>query len=489
MAGMNNGRPTIFIRQPEGNYIQKNLDDRDIPALSRDELMLQWRNAGWHPAARPVVSGNRVFLKSERRTVCCDLTTGEVAWMGRPTRYPIDSSSQQLALVAAHGLNVTYPAAFEIRGPRPRTLTEIQLFGDRLFHAVTVSKGQVYAVEGEIEASSQRPDAPGPAGGRNAEESVTRERVTELACYDERTGRLLWSFPPPGTPDDRGSCISVPLPIDKQVVVAVQAAGQLGLQCLSSTTGAPVWKSSLCEWNDRSAPMIPVGVTADEGSLYVLNGAGSLFCVDRVNGALRWAVTYPRLQSPGSSSSAAGAARQSRIQFAQEDNFLMLTRGTIVCSPADSDHVMAFDLTDGRLQWDSPLPEAAIIGRPCHVAGTDGSKLIMVADSLLWSIQLSGGRIAWEQAIPASAGRAAVIGSEVIVPAPASLVVHRATSGERLREIPVSDPALIPPGNVVWTGERLLLAGPARLMAVGPARASESKATPSSSAPPSGGAP
>lgn len=473
MSGTVNGRAMIFVRQTGGNYVQTTLEDKDIPDLAMSQLASNWKAASWRPASRPVVVDGRIYLKSESRTVCCDAGTGKVLWMGRPTRFPIDDWSRQMAQVAAHGVNVSFPTATFMSGPQPKTMTEIMLFSDRLHHGLAVSEGRVFAVEGELDT---------PAARRKSTEKVVERQVfgaatprgqsrhNELACYDAITGRLIWTAGK-GTALAEGTSLwSTPLVLGDVVLLATGADGQLGVAALKASDGSLLWKTTLSDLS-RSAPTIPVGLTADEGGIYVASGAGVLFSIDRSGGALRWAVTYPRIRSATPTDRRIAGMEGGvgpRTQIVLEENFIAREEGSIILAASDSDHVMAFDVADGTLRWDSPLPAPVLSGPLGYVVGMRGGRIVLASSKWMWGIDARGGRMEWDLSLDSSCGRALLTADALLVPQQRTLIHVDPNSGAVLRTTAVETPDQEPVGNLLAAGEYFLVASAARIIAMKP---------------------
>jgi outer membrane protein assembly factor BamB len=479
MSGTVNGRPMIFVRQAGGNYVQTTLEDKDIPDIGFSQLASQWRNSGWRPASSPLVVDGRIYLKSESRTVCCDVKTGAVLWMGRPTRFPIDDWSRQLAMVAAHGVNVSYPTTTYMAGPQPKTMTEMMLFSDRLHHALTVSDGRVFAIEGELDTPATRKTATdttavqrGFIGGETV--NRTQSRHNALACYDAVTGRFLWAVGR-GTGLPEGAALwSKPLIVGPHVFVTLGIDSQLALAAIDIATGKVIWTTTLADLG-RAAPTIPVGMIVDDGSIYVASGAGTLFSVDRNGGALRWAASYPRLKSAAYDRRAVDGSTGERVQIVLDENFVAREDDLLIVAASDSDHLMAFNVTDGSLRWDSPLPPQVLTGSLGYVVGLGNGRIHLANNKWLWTVATKGGRIVWDLALDGASGRGVLAGDALFVPQSATILQLDAARGTERSKIAVATPDSEPVGNLLAGEEgELLVASAARLLAMKP-KANESK--------------
>lgn len=482
MSGTVNGRPMIFVRQAGGNYVQTTLEDKDIPDIGFSQVASQWRSSGWRPASSPLVVDGRIYLKSESRTVCCDAKTGNVLWMGRPTRFPMDDWARQLAQVAAHGVNVSFPTATYMTGPQPKTMTEIMLFADRLHHAITVSGGRVFAVEGELDTAATRKkvvEAGMQARGFGGPVTRADSRQNELACYDAATGRFLWAAGR-GTGLPEGAAVwSKPLVVGSQVLVALGIDSQLGLTALDVETGKSLWSTTLADLG-RAAPTIPVGIMIDDGSIYVASGAGTLFSVDRNGGALRWAASYPRLKSSNSAQERRMVMEgqvAERVQIVLDENFVAREDDVLIVAASDSDHIMAFNVTDGSVRWDSPIPPQALNGSLGYVVGVGNGRMHLANNKWLWTVTTKGGRITWDFPLDGACGRGLLAGDALYVPQSSTILALDAAKGSSRSKTEVATPDSEPVGNLVGDGDRILVASAARLMAMKP-KVSEPKPMP-----------
>ena len=486
MSGTMNGRPMIFVRQSGGNYVQTTLDDKNIPDLGMAQLASNWKAAAWRPASQPMLVEGRLYLKSESRTVCCDAATGKVLWMGRPTRFPIDDWSRQMAIVAAHGVNVSYPSNTYIAGIQPKTLTEIMLFSDRLHHGIAVAGGRVFAIEGALDTPATRnASQPEPERAMGFAGTAQRQqpRHNELACYDAASGRLKWVVGRKTVFEEGTSLWSAPLVVGDLVIVATGTDSQLGVAALKAADGSLVWKSNLADVS-RMPPTIPVGLNVDDGSIYVASGAGTLFSIDRNGGNLRWAVTYPRIRSNTSTDRRAAlmvdGSGGPKTQVVLEENFVRREGGAVIVAACDSDHVMAFDVTDGSLRWDSPLPPPLLNGNPGYVVGVGEGRIVLASSRWLWGINTRGGRIAWDLPLEASCGRGMLAAGAVLVPQGRTILNVNATTGKILKSVDVDTPDSEPVGNLLSDGTQVLVASAARLLAMKPRQADPPPARPAS---------
>jgi outer membrane protein assembly factor BamB len=465
-----NGRPMIFVRQAGGNYVQTTLEDKDIPNIGFSQLATQWRTAGWRPASSPVVVEGRIYLKSESRTVCCDANTGEVLWMGRPTRFPIDDWSRQLAMVAAHGVSVNYPSATLTSGAQPKTMTEIMLFSDRLHHGLAISGGKVFAVEGDLDTPATRKQAvdanPTPrmiSGLPNRSQS----RHNELACYDAVTGRILWTVGRGTGLPEGASLWSKPLVVGSQLIIAIGIDSQLGIAALDVADGKLIWKTTLAELG-RAAPTIPVGLAVDDGTIYVASGAGTLFSVDHNGGALRWAASYPRLRSANVERRAIDGSGGERFQVILDENFVAREDDVVILAASDSDHVMAFNAVDGSQSWDAPIPPQVISGSLGYVVGMGNGRLHLASNKWLWTVKTKGGRIVWDLPLEGSCGRGLLAGGSLLMTQQGTILNLDPATGKQIKKTEVTTPDQEPVGNLLASGDRILVASAARLFAMKP---------------------
>jgi len=465
------GRPVIFVRQPGGNYVQAALDDKDIPEIGYSQLGAQWRSAGWRPASSPVVSDGRIYLKSESRTMCCDAQTGGVLWMGRPTRFPMDEWSRQMAKVAAHGVNVAFSSSTFIAGPQPKTMTEIMLFSDRLNHQLTVSGGRVFAIEGELDTpATRKPNAPVAARAVRGGPGQPQSLHNELACYDAATGRFQWSAGSDSGLPEGASLWSRPLAVESQVIVAISAGGQLGIAAFEASSGKLLWTTMLADLG-RSGPTIPAGLAVDDGAIYVASGVGTLFSVDRNGGSLRWAASYPRLKSANFDRRAIDGSTGERFQIVLEENFVAREDDLVILAAGDSDHIMAFSATDGALRWDSPIPAPVLSGSPGYVAGMGGGRLHLASRNWLWTLNTRGGRMIWDRPLESSCGRGLLAGDALLISEGGSLLDLDPATGKQRKSTAVTTPDGEPIGNLLASGNQILVASAARLLALKPTSA------------------
>jgi outer membrane protein assembly factor BamB len=369
-------------------------------------------------------------------------------------------------------VNVSYPTPTYMSGAQPKTMTEIMLFSDRLHHAIAVSGGRVFAIEGDLDTATARKkaaDAAVPQRAFGGQLTTAGSRQNEIACYDVKSGRFLWAAGrATGLPDGAAVC-SRPLVVGSQLFVALGIDNQLGLAALDVATGKLTWKTTLADLG-RAVSTTPVGIMVDDGSIYVASGAGKVFSVDRNGGALRWAASYPRMKSvaPSAVPRFADGTTGERVQVVLDENFVAREDDMLIVAACDSDHLMAFNVTDGSLRWDSPLPQPALSGSLGYVVGIGNGRIHLANNKWLWTVMAKGGRIAWEASLDGSCGRGLLAGDSLYLPQSSRILRIDPGRGSVLSRTEVATPDSEPVGNLVGDGDQILVASAARLLAFKP---------------------
>lgn len=170
----------------------------------------------------------------------------------------------------------------------------------------------------------------GTAGGTPAFDGATVffiSRDHSVIALDGATGARRWQSPT-GAVGNQGnsSC---------RIVGALVACGDSGIVAFDRTTGALAWQYNVPRDQPGMFPFVTSGTTIFAGS----NGAGTVYAIDAVTGAQRWAA--PVLRSDPAGANIPSLASDSDIVVA------VFVRGT---SP-QSGGIIALDAATGAVRW------------------------------------------------------------------------------------------------------------------------------------------
>lgn len=285
-----------------------------------------------------------------------------------------------------------------------------------------------------------------------------------LSCYDlSAEGRIAWSI----TSDELQTLamgrFSGPPAVDRgRVFVAVRRATpqiEIGLVCCDALTGEILWECRTCtalETPPATRHRVDHDVVATgAGLVYMAPGAGLIAACDSNTGDIVWAVSYDA-QAPSTS----GASRTGRTTS------MLCQGGRLFAMPHDSQAILALDAASGRRLWVAQLP-----GRIEHMLGVESGRLIAAGDQL-WGLRVGDGaawRFGYDDPEGFGFGRGALAAGRAYWTTRDELFVVDTATGSLLDRVSLTDSAHIGGGNLVVAGNRLLIASPTRLTALGPA--------------------
>jgi outer membrane protein assembly factor BamB len=156
------------------------------------------------------------------------------------------------------------------------------------------------------------------------------------------------------------------------------------------------------------------------------------------------------------------------VQIVLDENFVAREDDVVIVAACDSDHVMAFNVTDGSLRWDSPIPPQALSGSLGYVVGLGNGRIHLANNKWLWAVTTKGGRITWDLPLDGACGRGLLAGDALYVPQSATILQIDSARGTATSKIDVATPDSEPVGNLLGDGDQVLVASAARLLALKP---------------------
>lgn len=150
-------------------------------------------------------------------------------------------------------------------------------------------------------------------------------------------------------------------------------------------------------------------LSVDGQYVYVAPGGGSVWCIERFGGAIRWVATYPVKQPPTPQQEREAQRQRERerqeraknklpepppIYNVRWQNNVLSTGKAIVVAPTDSRAVTAIDSATGKRLWTTEqFPAAELV--------TVQDDIVVVADAYkLVGLRLANGEPAWETPLP-----------------------------------------------------------------------------------------
>lgn len=284
--------------------------------------------------------------------------------------------------------------------------------------------------------------------------------LSELVCLDlEAEGRTAWRVASDQLRElPRSRFSGSPLVDDGKLFITLRRSEpqmEVGLACLDAATGQLNWDRRLCT-DLAAAPETGSGtgddvLAAGGGLVFQIPSAGVITACDGESGHLKWAVIY--------------ALKPAHTRDANVDRggALLYRGGRLFVTANDMGEVLALDASSGRRLWTvtgaSPIRD---------LLGVSEGRVIAAGDQL-WGFDAETGgawRFGFDDPEGYGYGRGALAGRRVYWPTREELFVIDASSGSLLDRLNLESAGLTG-GNVAIAGDRLLIAAPDRLTALG----------------------
>jgi outer membrane protein assembly factor BamB/tetratricopeptide (TPR) repeat protein len=302
-----------------------------------------------------------------------------------------------------------------------------------------------------------------------------------LCAYDRRSGKLKWAAHRSAKLKKQFagkwfSMPSAPVLVGDMLITEVRTRGMLAgtyLAAFDSETGEPRWIKPLCS-NGREltmfgyearGPLSTMLASSDGGrpTVYCCTNLGAVFAVDGVTGEVRWAAEYDQIQ-----------LRAAEMYRAQMRNFVwintppLIAAGVLVAAPLDSQYVHAFNAQTGKMLWRYNYSWQSAQFR--NVLGVVDGKVI-IDGTRLAAIELGTGKVKWiteRRGVRPGAGRGLLTQTQVVVPRSDGMYRYSISSGKLIRSQrwPTAG-ARGEPGNLLVTGDQLVVTGTTRITAYG----------------------
>jgi outer membrane protein assembly factor BamB len=390
----------------------------------------------------PVVVGDLMLVNNQDQIFAFNLQTGKPAWAGDE----LQRASGEIFRDDAAPVPTNRMMNRGLGAPR-FTMT---VHGDKLFARMgsPITSRPLEALEG---------------------------RSGFLVCLDlAAEGRLVWRLPDktPGADqewasDEKWAFEGSPVVDGSDVYVAMRKSDvrpQSHVACFDLETRRLRWRTFVC------AAETPGGgqrdeithnlLTLEQGVLYCNTNLGAVAAISARDGRLQWATLYPRARSTESDGQDKRAAH-----FYRDLNPCVYYRGLLLVAPSDSEAIFALAADNGESIWESYLPEDAV-----HLLGVGHGNLLASGDSLWW-IDARQGKVQkrWPGTSPLGYGRGILVGDQVVWPTRDALYVFDQEIGEQPAAVAARDPIPLADqrdaggGNLVASGDVLVIAASDRL--------------------------
>ncbi len=254
----------------------------------------------------------------------------------------------------------------------------------------------------------------------------------ELLAVSRETLSTAWSSDARDQDFSGVTFLAAPTVFGERLLVPILAQGAYALQCIESSTGAPVYRVHIHSGGSTfaRAPSVPAIVYG--GTAFVLSNAGTIAAIDAYTGTLLWVRKYERthptlpkpraFRSRNSSLSTAAYFQETSIGgFVPSE--MIVADGRVIFAPADGKVLMCLDGASGEPLWmaekDRRMTRGYIIGHNKEYMFTGGSSVVC--------IEMASGirRFELESPEPTWRGRGVVTEEHVVLPGDRSLWLAR----------------------------------------------------------------
>ena len=452
-----------------GMMVSQNGQVQQTAAVSREELINNWRSGGWRPTGRLLFDGGRVYLKTPDRLVCFSgaAHNQQPIWQSAwENRYELDGMSQMLTQMQIAYGNVPQGGGTS----RPKSAPEVLLFGDRVHQSMSIDGGAIYTLEGK-RVGTERP-AQQPARGFQYGVTPRRTRGNWLTAYQASGGKALWTRTA-SDEDKEGTTdvgfLAAPVPCGSLLLAPVTDGGTIWLLGLERATGKTLWRSYLCdEPQGGASPWAEVVLAVEGREAYITCGCGVVFAVDAVGGTIRWAVRYERDGKPNMTMRNYGVG-QNLLDLSGWDDDVVIPHGRyLIVMSSDNDKILGLDRRTGAAVWHanriSPFGGVAQ-----YCLGVQGDRLYVAGKNVVRCHNIKGqGLLVWEKTWDKeeSFGRGCITDDALYIPVKDSILKLDPKTGNELSQVGVALTSDEPVGNLFSDGEKLWAVGAGRVYAM-----------------------
>jgi outer membrane protein assembly factor BamB/tetratricopeptide (TPR) repeat protein len=360
--------------------------------------------------------------------------------------------------------------------------------------AVTLTESSVLAILGQTDNI---------AFNRDTGQVLRRSGDTQLVCLDRATGSRKWFASPRQLPEGQQNLrdldfIGTPLVIGDNVYV--QARGGKPMQfedayvlCYSLADGKLRWACYLASGNAQGDNFTGQVVASNSvshlayagGRVYVVTNLGAVAAVDAYGGTIAWLSLYPKPRQFANPFIAMQMRAENGSMGSQQrkpwaHNPAIVRDGKVFALPSDAEHAIVYDAATGETikqiatdDYDDAETLLGVVGDRLVLASLN--KVYCVnwpkydagkgrEQSLWWSSNIAGpssGNVTPEDNRDTIRGRGFVTTDAVFVPTKWNLRRIDLSGGRVTEKYPAdgSWPSGEGPGNVLVTGDQVIVAG------------------------------
>jgi len=296
------------------------------------------------------------------------------------------------------------------------------------------------------------------------QEPVSTVRPGYLVCLSlSRQGALRWQI----EPEEGWAFEGSPVADQARVYVAMRRSDvrcQAHVACFDAATGALLWRRFVCgaetPGRGRMFESTHGLLTLYRDTVYYNTNLGAVAALEAREGRILWVSRYPRAEKVN--------LVRPAPHWRRDPSPCLYDRGMLLVAPADTPSILALDAANGQILWRS----GAELADAVHLLGVAGEQLIASGGKLYW-IALRGekrGRVAhlWPDGPDNPGfGRGLLSGEDVLFPTRDKIYVFDQQSGQPRKVIDLEAQGVMG-GNLAAAANKLLIAGPRELVALGP---------------------
>lgn len=403
----------------------------------------------------PVIAAGVVYVSDTISIWAQDLLSGRRLWHHRG---PLEIVTDQGAASPAFSLGV-YANGGRPKAINPHQVAQPLITGDRVVATVQVA---------EPRHPLQSFD------GYPINHPLPRRRLRAL---DRVTGEVLWTQERPARPDNdfvNRFDVDGPVVTDGRAVFAsgsvTEGAINAYLAAFDLESGELLWRTPICSgqqeltmFNRPFQEHVISPPTLHEGSLYVCTNLGVIGCVDAWSGRVRWLAAYESI--------ARSSSRMIRPQNSRNVHWLnqppLVIDDVVILAPLDSAWLQGLDRRTGRRLYELQTQMSASLRPPLRhqVVDVGGGRFAVVNDEFVECFNATSGHMEWFS-LPFGpfqelSGAAVVDGGRLLVPAEPLLISLDLSNGRQV------DEASLPTTRKGQQIQRVVPEGPALVMTDG----------------------
>ncbi len=245
---------------------------------------------------------------------------------------------------------------------------------------------------------------------------------------------------------------------------------QAHVACFDARTGALRWRRFVCSaetpGQGQAEELTHNLLTLHQGTIYFNTNLGAVAALRAEDGAVKWIALYPRADVDRAD------PQNETLHFQRDLNPCVFHKGLLFVAPSDCDHVFALCGATGQMIWQA-WPTDAI-----HLLGVGGEHLIASGNRLWWLDVYTGETLAkfpeHDRPDPRGFGRGVLAGKFIYYPTREKIHVFHQTPADgqpQWARQPIDLAkwdAGVSGGNLVVSGEYLIIAAAEKLFIVGP---------------------